>query len=173
MRAAGGGDAAAGLPLRPSPGGRRQDRRRTRRRRVIWAAGGVEAPDRRGVQMMTARVDHGASASSSTSPCRISGWSDQDQGRWCMHASFYGFCVSEGKWTQTLRGKKKDKNLNYYVDVGTWGVEEAQNLRISIHAAKERVSIQTQRRWNHCTASKARVLQDRGEECEVTDKSYR
>ena len=30
-----------------------------------------------------------------------------------------GFCVSEGKWTQTSRGKK-DENLNYYVDVGTW-----------------------------------------------------
>ena len=71
-----------------------------------------------------------------------------------------------------FKGKEKDKNLNFYVDVGTWGVEEARNLRISFHAAKERVSVQTQRRWNHCTASEARELQDRGEECEVTFKSY-
>ena len=36
-----------------------------------------------------------------------------------------------------FKGKEKDKNLNFYVDVGTWGVEEARNLRISVHVAKK------------------------------------
>ena len=103
--------------------------------------------------------------------CGISGWIGP--GRPLVHACLLsGFCVSEGKRTQTSRGKKKHINLNYYVDVGTWGVEDARILRISVHGAKKRVSVQTQTRWNHCTASEARVLQDRGEECEVTDKSY-
>ena len=43
---------------------------------------------------------------------------------------------------------------------------------ISVHAAKERVSVQTQNEVEPCTASEARVFQVRGEQCEVTHTTY-